>query len=127
MILPAFCDSSVALACDQLALSLPQPVIAGNVTALYNPDGLGGLAMEVFIFIGKGGFCGAITEASGTGLPGVSGPWHFLKKTRLSQESGINRTVAISDIKAKGYHLVRPDRISGSFGSIKGPLVPLVN
>ena len=83
--------------------------------------------MEVFIFIGKGGFCGATKEPSGGALPPVSGPWYFLKKTRLSRESGINPKIAISDIKVKGYHLVRPDSISGSFGSIKGPLAPLVN
>ena len=78
--------------------------------------------MDLFIFIGKGGFCGATQEPSGVNLPHVSGPWHFLKKTRLSRENGINRTIALSDIKANGYHLVRPDRISGDFGSIKGPL-----
>ena len=81
--------------------------------------------MEVFIFIGKGGFCGATKAASGVSLPGISGPWHFLKKTRLSSEGGINRDIALSDIKAKGYHLVRPDRILGSYGSIKGPLTSL--
>ena len=72
--------------------------------------------MEIFVFIGKGGFCGATKEPSGVSLPHISGPWHFLKKTRLSQEGGINPTIALNDIKSKGYHLVTPDRISDSFG-----------
>ena len=83
--------------------------------------------MEVFIFIGKGGFCGATKDPSGADLPHVSGPWYFIKKTRLSREGAINPDIAVSDIKAKGYHLVRPDHISGDFGSVKGPLVPLIN
>jgi hypothetical protein len=83
--------------------------------------------MEIYVFIGKGGFCGVTHDASGNSLPEVSGPWHFLKKTRLSKEGGINRETLISDIKTRGYHLVRHDRISGNFGNIKGPLAPLVN
>jgi hypothetical protein len=70
--------------------------------------------MEVFIFKGRGGFCGATKEASGINLPHVAGPWYFLKKSRLSREDGINLNVALSDIKAKGYHLLNQDGISGN-------------
>jgi hypothetical protein len=70
--------------------------------------------MEVFIFKGKGGFCGATKEASGVSLPGVTGPWHFFKKTRLSLERGIDHDIAARDIAAKGYHLLKSDHISGS-------------
>ena len=91
------------------------------------PGEPGGFAMEVFIFIGKGGFCGATKDPAGADLPHVSGPWYFIKKTRLSREGGINSNIAASDIKAHGYHLVRPARISGDFGSVKGPLFPLAN
>ena len=73
--------------------------------------------MQVFVFKGKGGFCGVTKEASGTNLPGVSGPWRFLEKTRLSREMGINRTIAISDIKTKGYHLLKLENLSGNFGN----------
>jgi hypothetical protein len=73
--------------------------------------------MEVFIFIGKGGFCGATQEPSAASLPHVSGPWRFLKKTKLSREQGINRTIAISDIRAKGYYLLKSEHLSGTFGN----------
>jgi hypothetical protein len=72
--------------------------------------------MQVFVFIGKGGFCGATREASGGNLPDISGPWHLLKKTRLSREHGINTAIAMQDIQNHGYHLTTPDHISGPFG-----------
>ena len=70
--------------------------------------------MEVFIFKGRSGFCGATKSASGSNLPDVAGPWYFLKKTRLSRERGINLNIALSDIKTTGYHLLNGDDISGS-------------
>jgi hypothetical protein len=70
--------------------------------------------MEVFIFVGKGGFCGATKEASGASLPGIGGPWHFLKKTNLSLENGIDAMTALRDIKSKGYHLITSESLSGT-------------
>ncbi len=73
--------------------------------------------MQVFVFLGKGGFCGATKDASGGNLPHIGGPWHLLKKTRLSRERGINTPLALQDIKSQGYHLTTPDLISGPFGN----------
>jgi hypothetical protein len=73
--------------------------------------------MEIFIFIGKQGCCGVTKDPSGADLPAIGG-WHFLKKSRLSQEGGINTKIALSDIESKGYHLVTPDCISGTFGHV---------
>ena len=68
--------------------------------------------MQVFVFVGKGGICGATREASGVNLPHISGPWHLLKKTRLSRERGIDAAIALNDIQSQGYHLTTPDHIS---------------
>lgn len=73
--------------------------------------------MEVFVFKGKGGFCGATKDVSGVNLPHISGPWSFLKKTRLGRERGIDTAVALQDIKRQGYHLTTPDHISGLVGN----------
>jgi hypothetical protein len=73
--------------------------------------------MQVFVFIGKGGFCGATREASGINLPHIGGPWHLLKKTRLSRERGINTAAALQDIESQGYHLTTADHISEPFGN----------
>jgi len=73
--------------------------------------------MEIFIFVGKGGFCGATKEPSGINLPRVAGPWHFLKKTELSREGGINPMTALRDIKTKGYHLITSEDLSGTAGN----------
>jgi hypothetical protein len=43
-----------------------------------------------------------------------SGPWHFLKKTNLNLETGINAMTALRDIKSKGYHLITSENLSGS-------------
>lgn len=77
--------------------------------------------MEVFIFVGKGGFCGATKEPSGINLPRVSGPWHFLKKTKLGQEKGINPLTALREIKTNGYYLITSKNLSGTFHVPKGP------
>jgi hypothetical protein len=71
--------------------------------------------MDIFVFIGKGGCCGVTKEASGASLPAIGG-WHFLKKSSLSREGGINAKIALTDMASKGYHLVEPDRISGPVG-----------
>jgi hypothetical protein len=73
--------------------------------------------MQIFIFVGKGGLCGVTKEPSGINLPRVTGPWHFLKKTKLSQERGINPMIALREIKTKGYYLITSENLSGSFGS----------
>jgi hypothetical protein len=78
----------------------------------------GGPHVEVFIFIGKGGFCGATKEPSGINLPRVSGPWRFFKKTNLTKEKGINLMAALREIKAKGYYLIRSDSLSDTFGNL---------
>jgi hypothetical protein len=72
--------------------------------------------MEVFIFIGGGGYCGATTDPSGVKLPHVTGPWSYLKKTRLGQVTGINLLTALREIKTKGYYLIMPDNLSGPCG-----------
>jgi len=72
--------------------------------------------VEVFIFVGKGGFCGATLDPSGVSLPHVTGPWSFLKKTRLGQVTGINLLTALREIKTKGYFLIMPDNLSGTCG-----------
>lgn len=86
--------------------------------ALYNPgEPRERFVMQVFVFLGKGGICGATKEASGVNLPHISGPWHFLKKTRLSQERGIDPAEALQDIKVRGYYLTTPDHFSRPAGN----------
>ena len=74
----------------------------------------GGTHLEVFIFISKGGFCGATTDPSGVRLPHVTGPWSYLKKTRLGQVTGINLLTALREIKLNGYYLIMPVNLSGT-------------
>ena len=69
----------------------------------YVAHALGRPHMDVFIFVGRGGVCGATTDPAGAKLPDGTGPWRFLKKTKLGQLTGISLLNALREIKMKGY------------------------
>ena len=70
--------------------------------------------MDVFIFLGKNGFCGATREPSEASLPRIAGPWRYLKRTKLSQEKGIDPLIALREIKANGHYLITSKNLSQS-------------
>jgi hypothetical protein len=73
--------------------------------------------LDVCIFIGKGGFCGATRDPSGASLPRIAGPWRFLKRAKLSQEKGIDPLIALREIKANGHYLITSENLSKTFGN----------